>query len=79
MLKGKTHFEQVPLEMIEKMADQEVAGNDFYRITKLMEDGEVWIADFEQLDRAEELIASLESYWPGEYVIRESPNQKFVN
>ena len=78
MPKPKTHFEQVPVEMIERIVEKEI-GNVTYGVFKVTKEGEIWIADLEELGRAQELIVSLEKYWPGKYILRESPGDKFVN
>jgi hypothetical protein len=44
-----------------------------YKVFRKLETGELLVlASFEDLDRAKQLIASLEEHWPGDYFVRDS-------
>ncbi len=44
-----------------------------YNVFRKLETGELLpLASFEDLDRAKQLIASLEEHWPGDYFVRDS-------
>ena len=44
-----------------------------YKVFRKLETGELLpLASFEDLDRAKQLIASLEEHWPGDYFVMDS-------
>ena len=41
-----------------------------YTVYRILEDGQhVFVAGFDQLQKAQETISSLSEYWPGDYTI----------
>lgn len=48
-----------------------------YKIVRTLEDGQrVQVATFQDIDKAEGLLASLNEYWPGAYAIVPSSAEK---